>query len=94
MTTNTTGAARAVEYFGSQSALARFLKITQPSVSHWLFRDANKVPEEHLAKLASHIGCSKSSLRDEAVPLKDHESIEKTRKYDKYRKRNTEQVAA
>ena len=76
-----TGAALAVEKFGSQTELAKFLDVTQPAICHWLYRDGNKVPLKWVDKLSRKLRVSARILREDALPLTDADSVRKSKRY-------------
>ncbi|WP_031298009.1 transcriptional regulator [Sphingobium lactosutens] len=61
---------QAVETAGSQSALARLLKVSQHAVWHWLNKgDAEKpLPAEHVLKVEEATGISRHDLRPDLYP--------------------------
>lgn len=58
----------AIEFLGSQSALARLLGITQQSVSHWVQR-RKPLPAEHVLAVEAATGVSRHELRPDIYPI-------------------------
>jgi DNA-binding transcriptional regulator YdaS (Cro superfamily) len=58
---------RAVELAGGQSAFARILGVTQPTVWAWL-NSAKKLPAEHVLKTEAETGVSRHDLRPDIYP--------------------------
>ncbi|KQS50949.1 transcriptional regulator [Sphingomonas sp. Leaf198] len=61
---------RAVEAMGSQSAVARLLGVSQPSVWKWLSK-AKALPAEHVLAIEAATGISKHELRPDIYPAAD-----------------------
>lgn len=61
---------RAVERIGSQSAFARFLGVSQPSVWAWLNQD-KPLPAEFVLKTEAETGISRHELRPDIYPRED-----------------------
>lgn len=60
----------AIETLGSQSALARLLGVSQPSVSDWV-RRAGRLPPEHVLSVEAATGVSRHVLRPDIYPLEE-----------------------
>lgn len=58
---------RAVELLGGQSAIARLLGVTQPSVWAWLNR-GKELPAEHVLAVEAATGVSRHDLRPDIYP--------------------------
>lgn len=58
---------RAIEIAGSQSALARTLRISQNAVSRWA-RRLTALPPEHVLAIEAATGVSKHDLRPDIYP--------------------------
>lgn len=58
---------RAVTKVGSQSAFARLLGVSQPTVWAWLNED-KPLPAEHVLKVESETGISRHDLRPDIYP--------------------------
>jgi len=62
--------ARAVEKVGSQSAFAKLLGVSQPSVWAWLKYD-KPLPAEFVLKTETETGISRHELRPDLYPRED-----------------------
>lgn len=60
----------AIERFGSQSAMARHLGVSQPSVSDWV-RRMGRIPPEHVLAVEAATGISRHVLRPDIYPIED-----------------------
>lgn len=58
---------RAVEKAGSQSAFARLLGVSQPSVWAWI-KGRKLLPAEHVLKVEAETGISRHDLRPDIYP--------------------------
>lgn len=59
--------ARAVDLIGGQAALARLLKVSQPSVFGWIKRGKG-LPADHALAVEAATGVSKHDLRPNIYP--------------------------
>lgn len=60
----------AVDLIGSQAAMARLLRVKQPSVWAWLAR-GKELPPEHVLAVEAATGVSKHDLRPDIYPHED-----------------------
>jgi len=58
---------RAVEAAGGQSALARVVGKSQPTVWYWL-NELGRVPGEYVLAIEAHTGVSRHDLRPDLYP--------------------------
>lgn len=58
---------RAVEKAGSQSAFARLIGVSQPTVWAWL-NEGKSLPAEHVLKVEADTGISRHDLRPDIYP--------------------------
>lgn len=61
---------RAVAEVGSQSAFARFVGVSQPTVWAWL-NDGKLLPAEYVLKVEAETGVSRHDLRPDIYPRED-----------------------
>lgn len=61
---------RAVTSLGSQSAFARFIGVSQPSVWAWLEK-GKPLPAEYVLKVEAETGISRHELRPDLYPRDD-----------------------
>lgn len=59
---------RAVTALGSQSAFARFIGVSQPSVWAWIVK-GRPLPAEYVLKVEAETGISRHELRPDLYPL-------------------------
>ena len=62
--------ARAVRSAGSQSAFARLIGVSQPTVNDWL-RLAKALPAEHVLAVEAATGISRHDLRPDIYPVEE-----------------------
>jgi DNA-binding transcriptional regulator YdaS (Cro superfamily) len=65
---------RAVELVGSQTAVARLLGVSQPSVWKWLSKE-KPLPAEHVLAMEAATGISKHELRPDIYPATGGETL-------------------
>lgn len=61
---------------GSQSALARALGVTQPTVWHWL-NLSHRIPAEHVLRAERLYGVSRHELRPDIYPIESGRRVRK-----------------
>jgi len=60
----------AIELIGSQSAMARLLEVSQPTVSDWVNR-MMRLPAEHVLAVEGATGISRHDLRPDIYPREE-----------------------
>lgn len=65
---------RAVDIVGSQSAFAKFLGVSQPSVWAWIAK-GKPLPAEHVLKTEARTGISRHELRPDLYPVDGEASL-------------------
>lgn len=58
---------RAIDALGSQTAMARLLSVSQPSVWRWVHK-GQALPPEHVLAVEAATGVSKHALRPDIYP--------------------------